>query len=183
MADPLKPQDVLILLKLVGYKDKRPPYSAIASDIGISQSEINASVKRLQWAKLLHPTSRTQSELGESPILDAVEEFLIHGVKYAFPVSHGTIVRGMPTSYAAEPLVSQIATGNEPIPVWPDPKGTKRGLALMPLYRSVPDAARKDPELYARLALVDAIRDGGARQRKLAEKELIKSLRNGRRKH
>lgn len=182
MADPLRSQDVFILLKLVGYNEKRPPYSAIAKDIGISQSEINASVKRLQSARLLHPSSRSHSELSEVPLLDAVEEFLIHGVKYAFPPSHGTIVRGMPTSYAAEPLASQIASSDEPIPVWPDPKGEKRGLAMMPLYRSVPEAARRDPELYARLALVDAIRDGGARQRKLAEKELIKSLRNGRRK-
>lgn len=181
MADSLKPQDVLVLLKLVGYKDARPPYSAIASDIGVSQSEINASVKRLQSAKLLHPSSRSRTgnpDLSEIPILDAVEEFLIHGVKYAFPASHGTIVRGMPTSYAADPLRKLIAVGDDPIPVWPDPNGDTRGLALIPLYRSIPDAAKKDIELYARLALVDAIRAGGARQRKLAEKELRKSLRN-----
>lgn len=47
----------------------------------------------------------------------------------------------------------------------------------MPLYRSVPDAARRDNVLYERLAMLDAIRDGGARQRKLAEQELVKSLR------
>ena len=179
MADSLKPQDVLILLKLVGYKDKRPPYSTIAADIGVSQSEINASVRRLQAAKLLHASRRERGAKhsdSELPILDAVKEFLIHGVKYSFPAAHGTMVRGMPTSYAAEPLASQIAIGDEPIPVWPDPKGTQKGLAMLPLYRSVPDAAKKDPKLYECLALVDAIRDGGARQRKLAEKELVKRL-------
>jgi hypothetical protein len=30
--------------------------------------------------------------------LKAVEEFLIHGVKYAFPVQRGEATRGMPTS-------------------------------------------------------------------------------------
>ena len=46
----------------------------------MSQSEVNASVKRLRSAKLVH-----EKDLDEGPILAAVEEFLIHGVKYAFP--------------------------------------------------------------------------------------------------
>lgn len=170
----LKPQDVVVLLKLCGYAEvSRPAYSVIAEDLGISQSEINASVKRLQAAGLLNP-----KQLGELPILAAAEEFLIHAVKYVFPAKRGHFVRGMPTSYAAEPLNELIVAGADPIPVWPDPKGKKKGLSLMPLYRSVTDAAKRDPLLYARLAMLDAIRDSGARERKLAEKELIKSLRN-----
>lgn len=173
MSISLKPQDVVVLVKLCGYRSaSRPPYAVIAADLAMSQSEINACVKRLKSAKLLH-----DKELGELPILAAVEEFLIHGVKYAFPVKHGHLVRGMPTSYAAEPLSKVIAAGDDPVPVWPDPLGEKRGLSLLPLYRSVPDAARRDPVLYARLAMLDAIRDGGARERKLAETKLLESLR------
>lgn len=162
-----------MLLKLCGYEvATRPPYSRIAEDLGMSRSEINASVQRLKAAKLLNP-----KELGEMPILAATEEFLIHAVKYAFPAKRGHLERGMPTSYAAEPLSKIIVSGDDPIPVWPDSLGKRKGMSLMPLYRSVPDAARRDPVLYARLAILDAIRDGGARERKLAEKELIKSLR------
>ena len=40
----------------------------------------------------------------------------------------------------------------------------------------VPVAALRDPMLYKYLALVDAIRDGRARERKLAEQELSKLL-------
>lgn len=181
MPTALKSQDVVVLLKLCGYETAmRPPYSLIASDIGMSRSEINASVKRLRSARLINP-----KELGELPILAAAEEFLIHAVKYAFPAQRGHFVRGMPTSYAAEPLKKLIVSGNDPIPVWPFAKGEKKGLSLMPLYPTVPEAAKRDPVLYARLAMLDAIRDGGARERKLAEKELIKSLRdqNGRSKH
>jgi hypothetical protein len=47
----------------------------------------------------------------------------------------------------------------------------------MPLYKSVPDAAKRDPILYARLAMLDAIRDGRSRERKIAEKKLLESLR------
>ncbi len=176
-AISLKPQDVLVLVKLCGYRNSgRPPYSVIAADLLMSQSEINASVKRLQSAKLVH-----EKDMGELPILAAVEEFLIHGVKYVFPAQYGSrIVRGMPTSYAAEPLNRLIDAGDNPIPVWPDPKGKTRGLYFYPIYRSVPEAAKQDPVLYARLAMIDAIRDGNARERKLAEEHLRRSLRDKR---
>ncbi len=169
----LKPQDVLILVKLCGYAhDRRPPYALIASDLGMSASEVNAGVRRLQQAKLVLPKHIT-----EMPIRAATEEFLIHGVKYSFPATRTTLVRGMPTSYGAEPLNQLIVQDSDPIPVWPDPKGAVNGLGLIPLYRSVPEACRKDDLLYARLALLDAIRSSGARERKIAEAELIKSLR------
>lgn len=50
-------------------------------------------------------------------------------------------------------------------------------LGLEPLYKSVPQAALRDPILYQFLALVDAIRDGRARERKIAERELVYRLR------
>ena len=34
--------------------------------------------------------------------------------------------------------------------------GAVRGQAIAPLYRSVPQAANNDPELYALLSLIDA---------------------------
>ena len=173
MPIALKPQDVVVLLKLCGYEgSERPPYSLIAEDLGMSQSEINASVRRLQSAGLVN-----SKELGEMPILAAAEEFLIHAVKYVFPAKRGHFVRGMPTSYAAKPLDQFIVAREDPIPVWADPNGKRKGISLMPMYRSVPYSARRDPVLYERLAMLDAIRDGGARERKLAEKELIRSLR------
>lgn len=51
-----------------------------------------------------------------------------------------------------------------------------RGYALSPLYRSVPKAVERDPRLYELLALVDAVRDGRARERELAVKELSRRL-------
>jgi hypothetical protein len=112
------------------------------------------------------------------PNLSALEEFLLHGLKYAFPAEHGQVTRGVPTSHAAEPLKSEISAGSELPPVWPWSQGKTRGVALEPLYRTVPIAALRDPQLYEYLALVDAIRDGRARERKLAERELVKRLRS-----
>jgi hypothetical protein len=56
-------------------------------------------------------------------------------------------------------------------------RGANRRQALEPLYRTLPAAAPRDPILYELLALIDAMRHGRARERKLAEKELIIRLR------
>ena len=168
----LKPQDIVVALKLCGYPpNARPSYEAIAAEIKMSASEIHSAVQRLKNSRLLHGP-----EMNEKPNLSALEEFLIHGVKYAFPAERGGMTRGMPTSYAAEPLCRLIKAGSEPVPVWADPNGTTRGIALAPLYKTVPEAAKLDSLLYERLALIDAIRDGRAREKNLAEKELKNSL-------
>jgi hypothetical protein len=53
-----------------------------------------------------------------------------------------------------------------------------RGVALEPRYKTVPSAALRDSVLYEFLAIVDALRDGRARERKIAERELIKRIRS-----
>jgi len=169
----LKPQDIVVVLKLCGYApNARPSYGVIAAELKLSASEIHSAVQRLKNSRLVHG-----SEMDEKPNLSTLEEFLIHGVKYAFPAERGGLTRGMPTSYAAQPLCRLIKVGSEPVPVWADPNGTTRGISLVPLYKTVPEAARRDPLLYERLALIDAIRDGRARERNLAEKELKNSLK------
>jgi hypothetical protein len=54
--------------------------------------------------------------------------------------------------------------------------GAVRGQAIAPLYRSVPQAASNDPELYALLSLIDALRVGRVREQRLAASELEKRL-------
>ena len=79
--------------------------------------------------------------------------------------------RGIPTAYAAPPLARKISSDELP-PVWPDPNGTVRGVAVEPLYSSVVKAAKSDSPLYELLALVDALRIGRARERNMAEEEI-----------
>src|ERR1039458_5083084 len=74
-------------------------------------------------------------------------------------------------------LLSRILTQEDPVPVWPFDRGPKRGYAFMPLYKRAPEAALKDEDLYQLLALVDAIRDGSARERELAKRELSVRLK------
>lgn len=165
----LKPQDIVILLKLVTTGDSQWSYSSLANELAISPSEVHSGIGRATEARLFDPQRKV-------PILKALMEFLVHGVKYAFPPERGSLTRGMPTSHAAPPLNSIVIPSDEPPPVWPDPEGKARGYEFSPLYRTVPKAAAQDNDLYELLALVDAIRDGRARERELAVKELTRRL-------
>ena len=171
----LKPQDILVLLKLA-LRDGRASYLDLAQELGMSASEVHAAVRRASKAGLLNISTFR-------PKREALLEFLLHGMKYVFPAERGMSTRGMPTGFAAPPLKQHfvkkplVGVSYRPVPVWPDPEGEVRGDELKPLYRSVPRAARKDPDLYELLVLVDAIRSGGAREQNLAKDELVKRLR------
>jgi hypothetical protein len=91
-----------------------------------------------------------------------------HGARYCFPATQGGLSRGVPTGYAASPLNEQIRPGHDPPPVWPWKKGTARAIAFHPLYRSVPEAAERNPALGELLALFDAVRGGSAQEQALA---------------
>jgi hypothetical protein len=173
----LRPQDILILLKLGAHPGARLPQITLARELGMSAGEVSGALRRSVAARL----AARSPEQGPRPIYGALEEFLIHGVRYAFPAEEGAITRGMPTAWAAPPLANELAGASDaPAPVWPDPRGEVRGAAVEPLYRSVPKAARLDAALYELLALVDAIRIGRARERKLAESLLRSRLQTAR---
>ena len=168
----LKPQDIVVLLKLVAIGPESWTFQRLAVELSISQSEVHAGVRRAVAARLMSDATTASGR----PVREALLEFLVHGVKYAFPPERGALTRGVPTGYAAPPLNKLIVGSSDPPPVWPYAEGSVRGLAFAPLYPSVPAAALKDARLYELLALVDAIRDGRARERNLAAKELESRL-------
>ena len=167
----LKPQDILVLLKLIAVGQQSWSYASLASELGMSPSQLHSAVRRALAAKLA--VKKDQSIV---PNVTNLEEFLVHGVKYAFPPKLGELSRGMPTAHGAQPLLRQFAASAEPPPVWPDPDGEVRGQAFAPIYKQAPAAAKRDSSLYELLALVDAIRGGRARERALAVKELKRRL-------
>ena len=163
----LKPQDVLVMLKLVALGDRSWSYVPISIELGMSPSQVHSAVKRsLAAALAVHKYEKIV------PNIRNLEELLVHGLKYVFVPDRGEMSRGMPTSYAAPPLADLFIPSSEPPPVWPDPEGEVRGMAFSPLYKSAPKAARMDPALYELLVLVDGIRAGRARERDIASKEL-----------
>ena len=167
----LKPQDLMVLLKLVAVGERPPAYGELAEALGMSSSEVHASIGRARSARLVNIEN-------DRPVVvrAALKEFLLHGAKYVFPATLGSPTRGIPTAYAAPPLATQVSQPSEPPPVWPDPQGEQRGVSFHPLYPTAPFAARKDRLLYEFLALFDALRGGAARERQLAGQLLSERL-------
>jgi hypothetical protein len=168
----LRPLDIVVLLKL-SLGESRPSYLELAQDLHIYPSEVYTSLKRASASQLVQRRKR-DARVNRSALL----EFLIHGIRYAFPAERGALTRGVPTSYAAPPLRFELAQGSDPPPVWPYPEGPTRGYSLSPLHKNVPQAALQDQGLYELLALIDALRDGRARERDLAGRELSRRLRD-----
>jgi len=165
----LKPQDVLVALKLVADGELVLPYAQVAADLGMSASEVHAAVRRLQSGKLVVDGERRVNR-------KALCDFLVHGLRHVFPVRERDPSRGIPTAWAAPAFQSKISGSDDSNPVWPHPKGSVRGPGVAPLYKSAPDAALKDSRLYDLLALVDGIRLGRARERRMASRELEKRV-------
>jgi hypothetical protein len=167
----LKPQDLMVLFKLLAAGEKPHTYTSLADALGVSSSEVHASVGRAKAARLI------SVEDGRPFVVRAaLKEFLLHGAKYAFPATLGPPARGIPTAYAAPPLAALVSQPNELPPVWPDADGSKRGVTFHPLYPTAPLAARRDRVLYEFLALFDALRGGAARERQLAAKLLAERV-------
>lgn len=166
-----KPQDIVVALQL-SLGAPAQSYAAMGEALGMSASEVHAAVRRLGEAKLLDPETKQIH-------WRALRNFLVHGVPYAFPVSPKEITRGVPTAWAAPAMQALKSDHSEFPPVWPDPEGKVQGQAVTPLYPSVPAAALKNPELYALLAYVDALRVGRARERQFAENQLNELVGHG----
>jgi hypothetical protein len=183
MIMSLHPQDVVVVLKVVAQSDrsKRWTYAEFGKNLLMSASQVFRSVDRAESARLLMsvPAIPSSPGMGEESGLNwmfphngNLKEFLIHGVKYCFPVERGGPTRGTPTAEGAPPLNKIVAQDFPFPPVWPDPAGLVRGIAFSPLHKTVPQAAKSDPRLYELLALLDAIREGRAREREIAIREL-----------
>jgi hypothetical protein len=164
----LKPQDLLVLLKVAAHPRQRWTYAALGEALSMSASEVHASVRRAVVAGLAVVRGRGDW----SPVRPALLEFAVHGVRYVWPAVTGAVKRGVPTGFGAEPLLGQITAPPGEAPVWAHAGGSVKGPSLSPLYRTVPQAALADPALHRLLALQDALRAGRARERTLAARLL-----------
>ena len=165
----LRPQDVLVMIKLALEREPKQTNLALARSLFLSPAEVHYALRRCKQARLY-------DEHLKRPILTSLCEFLIHGVKYAFPASVGASTRGILTA-GAHPVFEGFAISElDALYVWPLADGVHRGPAVSPLYRSAPDAAQNDERLYQALALLDAIRIGRVREVNFAREKLTEML-------
>jgi hypothetical protein len=143
------------------------PYSirALAELTGIGKSEVANALNRCYLCGLAKSTRDANMP---SVNVSGLREFLVHGIRYVFPVRLGGMTRGIATGLTAPVFGGELRAADGQPPVWPDPKGNTAGLTVQPLFKTVPLAVRKDADLYVLLALVDSIRLGLPREKNLA---------------
>lgn len=169
MAQVLRPVDIPVALNLAVHPDAT--YAELAHDLGISASTAHGSVERLSFSGLMRSAPGRRHAVN----LPALEEFLYHGVRYAFPVRRERRQRGVPTSHSAPVLQQELGSPADPV-VWPSSHGDIVGASLEPLIPGAPELPTRFPELYDLLTLVDGLRIGTARDREVSQRLLAERL-------
>ena len=165
----LRPLDLFVALKIAVSPEEAATYQRLASALGLSSSQVHRAVKSAQASGLVLEEDKTRVDRR------GLLELLVGGVRHVYPATPGGATRGMPTAHSAPPLSAELSGGGPEL-VWPDPEGQTRGMAVEPLSRRAPAAAKRDRTFYEVLALVDALRIGRARERALAKEHLHKRL-------
>ena len=163
----LKPQDILILIKIVCFGETPFRIIDLSFELNISPGEITMALERLRLSGLLGHDKRR-------PNRSAILEFLVHGLKYVFPAELGPVQPGVETCYSAANLSQKIVS--DTLFVWPSIEGKSIGTSVSPLYESVAFAALRDPKLHRLMALIDTIRIGRVREHVMAIEELKKEF-------
>ena len=160
------PFDVALALRLL-----RPSgtMAALAEELAVVPSQIHSSLRRLDRAGLLRTSGRDTNPR-------ALGEFVLYGVRYAFPAQRGPLATGVPTAHSGRPLAALVDATD--VTVWPaaDAKPAIQGFGVTPLYRGAPELVERSPETYALLTLVDALRLGDRNVRGYARQLLSEAL-------
>lgn len=163
----MRPQDIVILLKIVIIDNANWQLKDLANSLFISNSEVSESLERSRYAGIIDFEKRNVYR-------EALLDFLIYGMKYVFPARAGILTRGVPTAHS-HPYM-QTFFSSEQAYVWPSASGEVIGQAIEPFYVNQIKAIQEDEELYRLLALMDVIRVGKLREKEIAVKELKNSL-------
>lgn len=162
----LNGNDVLVLLWLAAHPGSWT-FRGLGKEIGMDVAALHRSIGRLKDVGVLEADRRVNRA--------NAEEFLLHAVRYVIPGRLGAEGRGIPAAWGVEPL-RRLLADDGPIPVWPSPRGGSRGPVLEPVSEAALDVAASHPEMSQWLGLVDAIRAGRTRERKLAASELSRRI-------
>ena len=163
----MRPQDIVILLKILIINENIWQYRDLAASLFLSISEISESLHRSHIAGLVDESKRKVHR-------QSLMEFTQYGLHYVFPQVAGTMVTGIPTAHSYSFYSAKFKS--ELNYVWPDENGHMRGLSIQPLYASVVKAVKQDELLYKLLASIDIIRVGKTRELNVALQELKKII-------
>lgn len=155
----MRPQDIVVLLKIVLMEKRDWQFQDIARTLYISPAEVSESLHRSSRAGLVNHERRKVHQM-------SFFEFLQYGMPFVFPQSPGPMSKGMATGHSHRYFSNSIIY-NE-LYVWPEAGGKDYGQAIEPFYPNKVKAAKQDDNLYEALAMLDVIRTGRTREKKIA---------------
>ena len=165
----LRAADIYVLAGLVA-EDGRWSYRSLADRLRVPHPVVQRGLARAKAADL-YAADRREVHLPH------FEEFAVYALRFVAPAQLGALVPGVRAAWAAEPMASAIrSSGDEPPPVWPYAPSRLRGQAIEPLHPAAPEVVGEWRELGEVLALLDSLRAGDARVRKVAEGLLSERL-------
>lgn len=160
----LKSQDIIILGKLTT-DEQWPTQKDIAETLQLSQAEISHALQTLEQVGLINIKNKKVNKL-------AVSEFIIHALKFFYPVEKKGIGRGVligPSSH----LFRNKVNSDEYNYVWPDSKGSEKGVIVTPLIDGLAKLVTDNERLFLFLNVVEIFRGlGGVRHIQEAQKML-----------
>lgn len=159
----LRPSDIVVALQLT--LDQSAQFKQLAESTGLSAGECHNAVRRLRLSQLVLADERRSSR-------DALHQFLVRGVPFAFPAVAGAETIGVATAHSSTAFHGIIESPTRF--VWPDADGQVRGQSLVPLFPGAAALPARNQPLYELLTIVDALRVGTTRVRKIAA-ELLAS--------
>jgi hypothetical protein len=81
----LRPQDLVVLLRLALESGPPPSYAALGAELGLTASETHQAVKRAVGANLAQKNADGRATVVRS----ALARFVEHGARYCFPPNRG----------------------------------------------------------------------------------------------
>lgn len=166
-APQTRPFDLVVALRLL---QPATTLAVLAHDLAASPSQVHAALRRLDYAGLLKPETRAANPR-------ALLDFLIGGLRYAYPAQRGPLRTGVPTAYSAPPLNATVDAVDALVWPTPDHPLAVRGFSIVPLFRRAPLLVERSPETYRLLTIVDALRLGDPRLRPHARAALEQAFK------
>jgi hypothetical protein len=153
----LRPSDLVVACQLA--LQPAAQFIHIAESTGISAGECHNAVRRLRLSHLLLADDRR-------PAVELLCQFLVDGAPFAFPPVLGQTTIGVPTAYSSPAFEGIVESPDKT--VWADADGPVRGQSLIPLFPHAAALPGRNQPLYELLGIIDALRVGTTRVRKIA---------------
>ncbi len=167
----IQPADIYILAGVIANESEKWTLRELAGKLFVDHTLVHRALRRAEASDLYSSSKKMVHRPN-------FEELLVHGGRFLAPARPGALVPGVPAAWAAEPMRSLIhEASSDPPLVWPSPESRIRGQSLRPLHPACVEAVATFPSLGELMSVIDSLRAGDLRVRRVAAKELHDILR------